>query len=175
MSRHFDGESSANGIIVDMWMQWTQWPACSAPCRLVFTAIVVILMVMVGHPSAATEQDADQEARMAQLRERLEETRARLNLTDDQIEQMTPILRSGFEAQATVLRKYGIDLKNRSDTHERLRLRQLRRLGRDLDAVRQQTLKKLDDVLTGAQIEEYKKIQKERKQALRKRLRQRRR
>lgn len=136
--------------------------------------ILALLMLTAGSASAVLAEDADRDPRRALLQKRLEEARARLRLTDDQIERIRPILRSGLEAQARVLQKHGIDLERRSGKDRRLGLRQLRRLGRDLDAVRKQTLEKLSGTLTGTQIEEYMKIQQERRQAIRKRLRQRR-
>ena len=141
------------------------------PCRLA----ILTLAVGVSNVSMAFGQDADRQARLGEFVERLEETRSRLDLTDEQVEQIRPILRSSFEAQARVLRKHGIDLERRSGKDRRLGLRQLRQLGRDLDAVRKQTLEKLSGKLTNTQIEEYGKIQQERRQAMRKRLRQRRR
>ena len=132
-------------------------------------------MLTAGGASVVSVEDADRDPRRAQLQQRLEEARPRLRLTGDQIEQIRPILRSSFEAQASVLRKHGIDLERRSGKDRRLGFRQLRQLGRDLDAVRKQTIEKLSGKLTNTQIEEYGKIQQERRQAMRKRLRQRRR
>ena len=140
------------------------------PQRLSSLLIAAITAVAVGIVSTASAQEVD---RAEKLRERLTETRARLNLTDDQIEQIRPILRAGMEAQIKVLEKHGIDIRNRSGERARLGFRQLRRLGRDLDKVRERTVGDLADVLTDAQIAEYKKIQQERKAALRKRLRER--
>ena len=120
-------------------------------------------------------QDADLGARIAQLRERLQETYARLNLTDEQIEQVGPILRAAFAAQVEVLQEHGIDLLgDDSGAAGRLGLLQLRRLRRDLEAVREQTIEALDAVLTAEQLDTYKAIQEENGQAMRERLRRRR-
>ena len=40
------------------------------------------------------------------------ETNARLDLTDEQAEQVAPILQSNFESQRAVLLKYGIDIES---------------------------------------------------------------
>ena len=143
--------------------------------RFSLLAIIAILTVTAVSLPTISAQDSDRDAQRLRLQKRLTEARARLRLTDDQIEQIQPILRSSVEAQARVLRKHGIDLERRSGKDRRLGFRQLRRLGRDLDAVRQQTIEKLSGKLTDAQIEEYRKIQQELRQAMRKRLRQRRR
>ena len=135
--------------------------------------IAAITMIAVGIVSMTAAQETDRSGKLRQL---LADARARLNLTDAQIERIRPILRAGIRAQAKVLEKHGIDIGGRSGERDsRLGLRQLRQLGRDLDRVREQTVKDLADVLSATQIKAYKEIQKERKQALRKRLRQRRR
>lgn len=77
----------------------------------------------------ASAEDVGREPRRAPLQQRLREVRARLRLTDEQIERIRPILRSSLEAQARVLQEHSIDLERRPGKD--------RRLGRDLDAVRQ--------------------------------------
>ena len=113
------------------------WLACGG--------ILALLMLTAGGAStgSAEGESTDRNPRQAHLQERLTEARARLRLTDEQIERIRPILRSSLEAQARVLQKHGIDLERRSEKDRRLGFRQLRRLGRDLDAVRKQTLGKL--------------------------------
>ena len=49
--------------------------------------------------STAPAQEADRAEQTEQFRQRLEEVRARLDLTDEQVEQVRPILRAGLEAQ----------------------------------------------------------------------------
>ena len=63
-------------------------------------------------PLVAQDQadEADQAARLEQLQERLQEARERLALTDQQREQVRPILAAGFQAQLAVLAEHGIDL-----------------------------------------------------------------
>ena len=146
-------------------------------------AVVVAGVVWSGSPATGTATTAAQEAdraeqlddgQLEQLQQRLEEARARLNLSDDQVEQVKPILRAGFEALLEVFQEHGIDLEDRSGGGDRLRFRQLRSLQRDLNAVREQTVEDLGDVLNDEQIETYKEIQEESREAMRERLRQRR-
>ena len=111
--------------------------------------------------------------RQEELRQRLEAARARLDLTDEQVEQVRPILQSGFEAMLEVFEEHGIDIQDRSGSARRLRFRQLRRLQRDLQAVRERTIEDLDGVLSDAQLEVYKQIQEENRQEMRERFRQR--
>ena len=130
--------------------------------------------------NAATdsEQEAAKEEKVEELKQRVEEARARLNLTDEQIEQITPILEEGFEAIQAVLEKHGIDLSDRSGQRSgnRIGLRQLRSLGNDLDEARADTYKKLEasGILSDEQLEEYKKLRDEQKEAMRDRIRGRR-
>ena len=127
-------------------------------------------------PVTAQDQadDADQAAQLEQLRERLQEARERLALTDQQRDQVRPILAAGLEAQREVLAEHGIDLLAPAEERPRLNLRQLRALGADLDAVRAETLAALAEVLTAEQLETYRELQDERRQELRDRLRERR-
>ena len=127
-------------------------------------------------PLAAQDQadEADQAARLEQLQERLQEARDRLALTDQQREQVRPILAAGFQAQRAVLAEHGIDLLAPAEERPRLNLRQLRALGADLDAVRADTLAALAEVLTADQLQTYRELQDERRQELRERLRERR-
>lgn len=125
--------------------------------------------------SRAPEPGADRAKQFEQFRQNLEDTRRRLNLTDEQVDQIRPILRSGFQAMLEVFQKHGIEPGEHSGTTDRIGFLQLRRLRRDLDAVRKQTLKHLDGVLTDTQLKTYKQIQEEHRKALRERLRQRRR
>ena len=67
--------------------------------------------------AAATAAQAGE--RVDPLRQRLEEARARLNLTDKQVDQVRPILRAGFDAMLEVLEEHGIDIGNRSGSGRR--------------------------------------------------------
>lgn len=143
------------------------------PCSLA----ILMLGVAVGDISTASAQDADRQAQLAEFVERLEETRARLNLTDPQVEQITPILRSQFEAQMEVLREHGVAVGDNgagaAAGGRRLGLLALLRLGRDLDEVRERTLDQLREVLTDEQIEIYREIEEENREAMRERMRER--
>ena len=145
--------------------------------RIIAIAIATVVWCTAPAASNVAPPPGQEEARTEQLeelRQRLEEARTRLDLTDEQVEQVRPILRAGSEALLGVLQEHGIDLRDRSGGANRLRFRQLRRLQRDLEAVREQTLEDLDEVLTDEQLEIYKEIQEENRQAMRERLRQRR-
>lgn len=141
---------------------------------IVIAAIVWCTAPAAGSASTALGQEEARTEQLEELRQRLEEARTRLDLTDEQVEQVRPILRAGSEAILGVLQEHGIDLRDRSGGANRLGFRQLRRLQRDLNAVREQTLEELDAVLTDEQLEIYEEMQEENRQAMRERLRQRR-
>lgn len=137
-------------------------------------AVVLCTAPAGGNPATALGQDAGRAERLEAFQQRLEEARTRLDLTDGQVEQVRPILRTEFEALLDVLQEYGIDLQDRSGGAGRLGFLRLRRLQRDVNALREQTLEDFDQVLTDEQLETYKEIQEENRQAMRERLRRRR-
>lgn len=141
---------------------------------IVIAAVVWCTAPAAGRVSTALGQEEARTEQPEEFRQRLEEARTRLDLTDEQAEQVGPILREGHEARQEVLREYGIHTGGRSGGANRLGFRQLRRLQRELNAVREQTLEDLDAVLTDEQLEAYKEIQEENRQAIREGLRQRR-
>ena len=155
-------------------MQGHPWVA-GVGAAFVLAGGVLTGVVGPGAPAPAAAATAGQEEEQAEaLQQRLEETRARLNLTDEQVDQVRPILRAGFEAMLEVFEEHGIDPANPSGSGRRLRLRQLRRLQQDLNALGERTLEELGAVLNDEQIEGYKEIQKENREAIRERLRGRR-
>ena len=124
-------------------------------------------------PTAPSPQAGGAEA-VEQFRLQFQATRTRLGLTDAQVERVGPILQAAFEARLEVLREYGIDLRNGSESTGRLGFFRARRLRRDLDGVQERAMDALDDVLTDAQLEAYEELQEERREAIRERLRERR-
>lgn len=133
------------------------------------TLILIASAGLIG-PSALLAQEADREAPLEHFKERLAETGERLNLSEEQIERVAPILTEHFEAMAKVLADNGISLADQSGRTKRLGLLGMRSVGKQLDKVRAVTLGNLEGVLTPKQISEYKKIQAERKKELRKRI-----
>lgn len=99
----------------------------------------------------------------AQLEARMEETRSRLNLTEDQATQLKPILEAHFEAQLAVLSKYGLDGQNRENRPD---IQTLRVLRRELDENKTRTAAHLKGILSSAQLDEFEKIQTERRQRI---------
>lgn len=133
-------------------------------------------VALTATPAGAQEPEADE--RLAELQQRLDEARERLKLSDEQIEQLLPVLRENFDSTLAVLEKHGFNVQSlaEDDSDRRLNLRQLRALGGDLDEVREAMFKKIEELgfLSDEQFAEFKKIQEEQRAALRERMRARR-
>ena len=134
--------------------------------------ITVLWMALAFAAIPATQAEED---RAAQFEERIAETKARLNLSDEQLEELTPILRSGFEAQMAVLEENGIDLQNEGpDSREKLGFRDARKLRKEMNAVRDNTSDEVEKILSDEQFAEYKEIQAERQKKMREMIKERR-
>ena len=107
----------------------------------------------------------------AQLEQRLEQAKARLGLTDDQLEQMAPVLQETMDAQQRILTSYGIDLEGQDDPAQTLGIRKAMAMKRELDVVRADLLAAVEGILTNEQFDEFKRLQSERQSEMRKRIR----
>jgi hypothetical protein len=130
-----------------------------------FAAVLCVLTLLAAQPAwAYPDEHALREQRMA-------EVKARLKLTDDQLGQVRPVLEDAAEAQRSVLLKYGIDLESEGGPKPKLGMREGRKLRGDLQKVQSDTQKRLEGILTKQQLEEFKKLQQERSEEMRKRIR----
>jgi Spy/CpxP family protein refolding chaperone len=109
--------------------------------------------------------------RKVHFEERLAEAKDRLDLSDEQLEQVKPVMQEAAEAQRSILARYGIDLEAEGGPGNALGMREARKLRQDLSKVRAETLEKLDGILTDEQLDEFKKMQEERRQEMKKRIR----
>jgi hypothetical protein len=107
----------------------------------------------------------------AQLEQRLEQAKARLGLTDDQLEQMAPVLQETMDAQQRILTSYGIDLEGQDDPAQTLGIRKAMAMKRELDVVRADMLAAVEGILTNEQFDEFKRLQSERQSEMRTRIR----
>ena len=133
-------------------------------------AALWVALALAALPAAQAEED-----RVAQFEERIAETKARLKLSDEQVEQLTPVLRSGFEAQMAELKKYGIDLQNEDpDSREKLGFRDARKLRKETETVRANMSKEVEKILSEEQFAEFKELQAERQKEMREMIKERR-
>ena len=131
--------------------------------RLLATAALLTLMLSpLAH--AADEQRPDPE-------QRIEQMATRLDLTDEQIDQVTPVLQDSMERQRSILSSYGIDLDSPDAQPGKLGMRKARAMRKELDAVRTDTLDELELILSDEQLAEFERIQEERRTEMRERIR----
>lgn len=122
--------------------------------------ILGMLVVLAVQPVWA---DSDREAL---VEGRFAEAKVRLHLSDEQLEQVKPIMKASIEAHRSILARYGIDLEAEGGPKTKLGFRHARQLRNDLEEVRAATLEQLDDILSDEQLDEFRKIQEERRQAV---------
>ena len=94
----------------------------------------------------------------------------RLKPTDNQNDQLMPIFLDIFQKRQSIMKKNGVDLKSRS-SGERIGMKQLRSIKKEMDKLNKQTIKQLEKVLSKEQLNEFKKFQEEQRAEMRNRLR----
>lgn len=98
--------------------------------------------------------------------------KARLNLSNEQIQQFEPILTDHREKLLSVMKKQGVN-PNPGLLKDKIGFRQLRTIKKDIDKVYKQTEDQLVDILSKEQFHEYKKAQEELRVEMRAGLKQR--
>ena len=98
--------------------------------------------------------------------------KARLNLSDEQIQQFEPILTDHREKLLSVMKKQGVN-PHPGLLKDKIGFRQLRTIKKDIDKVYKQTEGQLVDILSKEQFHEYKKAQEELRVEMRAGLKQR--
>ncbi len=112
-----------------------------------------------------------QNDRTAQFEQRMEEARTRLDLSEEQVEAFSPVLKESITEQRRILSNYGVNLDDRSDTAGRLGIRQARAMRKELEAVRADTQSALKPILNDEQLDEFQRMQEERRAEMRERIR----
>ncbi|MEO1596472.1 MAG: Spy/CpxP family protein refolding chaperone [Pseudomonadota bacterium] len=107
----------------------------------------------------------DDRAAMAQ--EQMQQTFERLDLTDEQIDQVKPVLEASAEEREKIMSEYGMD----PESGKRPGMRKMRAMKQEMDSVQEKTIAELKKILTDEQITEFQQIQEERQAAMRDRMR----
>ena len=131
--------------------------------RVLALASVLCTVVLVAQANQHDRERRDLEARM-------EETRARLQLTDEQARELMPVLEGHFEAQHAIIEKHGVDPDNR-DRSRQLDPQTLGALRTALDEQSVATEERIAELLTAQQLAEFRKIRTEQEQRYRERIR----
>jgi hypothetical protein len=129
-------------------------------------ATVSLITLMLASPLSIANED-----RAAALEERLQEAKARLNLSDAQVDQIAPIMEDAMRAQKDIMARYGIDPKSRNGSGSRPSLREMRGMKQEMTVVRSDTRAALEPILSDAQMAEFELMQEERQAQMRERMR----
>lgn len=125
-------------------------------------ATVSLITLVLASPLSTAKED-----RAADLKGRMQEAQARLNLSDAQIVQMAPIMKRAMQAQKDIMARYGMNPENRNDSGSRPSLRQMRAMKQELAVVHSDTRAALEPILSDAQMAEFQRMQEERKAQMR--------
>ncbi|MGB1290740.1 MAG: hypothetical protein ACPG5Z_01340 [Pseudoalteromonas sp.] len=131
-----------------------------------------VLLVCFFSVFAFTVNASDISTEVAEAKQRVELIKTRLDLTDKQEELVTPILESSISNRKAILNEYGIGLDSYEvKSGEKLGFRKVLELKNAMEELREQTLTKLESVLTDEQLAEYEDIQEEIASKIRSRIR----
>ena len=130
---------------------------------LICTAIICLAL--------ASSASFAQEEQAATIDQRMEEARARLDLSDAQVEALAPVLERSMAARQSILSSYGVDLDSGTSVMQQLGRQNAMAMKKELDIVRADTFDAVDDILTDEQFGEFKGMQRERQAEMRKRMR----
>lgn len=107
-------------------------------------------------------------AQVPDLEQQITDMTKRLALTEDQSEQIKPVIEKSIATRREILKKYGIDpASGDRQSFKKLSFSDKRKLRGELQDAKKATHEKLEAILSDAQMDEYKDIQKERKEKLR--------
>lgn len=132
--------------------------------RLTAAAALIVLFAI------GTQAKADDD-RAAMVQKQMQQTFERLELTDEQIEQVKPVLEVSVASMQQILLSYGMDPESRQGSAEKPQFRKMRAMRKEMHAVRENTLAELELILSDEQLEEFKRIQGERQAEMRERMR----
>ena len=129
--------------------------------------MMVAAAVLATSATQALAQDISDE-RLGDFEERIEEFQTRLGLTDEQLEEMRPVIAENFEKTLLAFDEAGLEQGGGGASS--LGRRDRIRLGRQIRDIQEETDKKIRDILTDEQMDEYEEIQEERREELRARM-----
>ncbi len=128
--------------------------------------LALLLQVLVGIEAQASDDPG------AAFRESFAQTQERLQLTDEQKQQVEPILRARFDASRSVMEKYGMSPDG--SRQGKMGRRDMRSMAKELKPIREKADQELAEVLTAEQLVEYRAIQDENRSQMRERMKARR-
>lgn len=148
------------------------------PIALRFSSILTSLLILLSFPlDAQTTEPREpivkqREAAAERISTQVKVALERLQLNDEQREEVRSIIEANFEQRLAVLQKHGVNPKNR-DAAKRPSIRKMLALRNDLGKVGNKTEKELGKVLSDDHMKVWKKLEEERREQMRERLRRR--
>ena len=130
-------------------------------------ASIALIVLLATGMQAVAEDDRTEKAK-----EQIQQTIERLELTDEQAEQVKPVLEESAAARQEILSSYGMDPESRQDSVGKPGIRKMRAMRNEMNTLRENTLGELEQVLSDEQLEEFKRIQEERQAEMRERMRE---
>ncbi|MGB2220311.1 MAG: hypothetical protein ACPH4G_08665 [Henriciella sp.] len=137
---------------------------------LAATAAFTVGAVVIGQPvrhaaaqSPVAVERSISDTQIAEMEARMQATRERLALTDQQSEVLRPILAGSFEQRMAVLQSYGFSqgIKPNLGFRQKLALRD------NMTELREATNAEVNQILSADQMKEFHKIQDENRERLR--------
>ena len=128
---------------------------------MMYRIALTFLLALLGLPATAVSQQDQVE--LADFQKQMQETAARLDLSEAQRAELEPILRASFQETERLLEQHGIDHRSGNPPDRR----QLLALSRDLRPLREQTDREVEAILSKEQMSEYHDIQEERRAQMR--------
>lgn len=126
-------------------------------------------MILTLSAAAFTTEAQDRQLsdeQVAKIEAQVEQTQARLNVTDEQANLLSPLLVDNFEKRATILQSYGIA----EGTAPNLSVRQKLNLRKEMQAQTEATTSQVAEILTDEQMTEFEKIQEDAREAFKARI-----
>ena len=127
---------------------------------------LLIAAAVTAAPLSAQNTTPDREAMAEQMQARMAEAKERLNLTEEQSEQVEIIFQENAEKRAEIMEEADLD-----GSRNFRKMRKLRGQMKDLD---KETTAQLADVLNEEQMAEYERIKEENRAEMRERMQNRR-
>lgn len=124
--------------------------------------IALALTILVAFSSTQVMAYAPDSNTVADLMDHIEQQKTRLNLTEEQQQQIAPILENGRDQRLSILESYGFG----QDSKPKLSFRKKISLAKEMKAVRENTERALSHYLSPGQMTEYKKIQAENRERM---------
>ena len=130
--------------------------------------MIVAAAVLVTSATQALAQGISDE-RLGDSEERIEEFQTRLRLTDEQLEELRPVIAENSEKIRLALEEAGLQQGGGGGASSLGRRGRIR-LGRQIRDIQEETDKKMREILMDEQLDEYEAIQAERREELRARI-----